>query len=155
MIIWKSFNSETGEEIEFCCNILKTLYGTLLTWDPADGKWCVLVRRKTVQHNPYISKNVELIEKDKMDLLNIEYCPFCGKNVYKDELRYDTTGPGWGGIQIAGMSGRYIHKDYPHQRMTYTQESGDIFMLGGLCGLCLRLTGKIEDYIKTGEIREV
>lgn len=100
MITWKAFNSETGEDIEFCCNTLQNVYGSLLTWDPGLEKWCFLVRRKTVQHNPYTSKNVVLIEKDKMDMLAVEYCPFCGKNVYKDELRYNTTGSGWGGLSF-------------------------------------------------------
>ena len=99
MIIWKSFDSETGEDIEFCCNDIKSVYGSLITWDPALEKWCILVRRKTIQHNPYTSKNVELIEKDKMDMLPIEYCCFCGKNVYhNNEMRYNTTDSGWGGI---------------------------------------------------------
>lgn len=82
MIIWKSYNPETGEEVDFCCKDMRNVYGTLVTWDPADKKWCILVRRQTVQHNPYTSKDEVIIEKDKLDTKPIEYCPFCGENIY-------------------------------------------------------------------------
>jgi len=95
MITWKSYSSETGENIEFCCDTIQSVYGPLVTWDPADKKWCIIVRRQTVQHNPYTSKNETIIEKDKFDLKTIDYCPFCGKNIYKEEMRYNTTGSGW------------------------------------------------------------
>lgn len=84
MITWKSFNSETGEQIDFCCPEMQSVYGNLVTWDPGDKKWCVLINRKTKFMDPYTSKMIEKIELDKQDLKPIEWCPFCGKNVYKD-----------------------------------------------------------------------
>ena len=79
MIIWKSYSPDEGEQIDFCCDSMKSVYGNLLTWDPADKKWCFLIKRKTIQHNPYTQKNEVIIEKDKEDLKIIQYCPFCGK----------------------------------------------------------------------------
>jgi len=89
MIKWKSYDENEGELIEFCCDKLKSIYGNLLTWDPQDKKWCLKVDRITTFQDPltskYIVKKVDGIE----DLKAIDYCPFCGANCYKEEMRYD------------------------------------------------------------------
>lgn len=100
MIIWREYDSDRGEQIDFCCDAIKSVYGSLVSWDPAERKWCLLVRRMTVQHNPYTSQNVTSEVNIGYDTKLFDYCMFCGKNVYKDELRYDTTGQGWSGHGI-------------------------------------------------------
>lgn len=92
MIIWKEYDTDKGEQIDFCCDQMKSVYGSLVTWDPAERKWCLLVRRMTTQHNPYTGKNETSEVKIGYDTKLIDYCPFCGENVYKEELRYDRTG---------------------------------------------------------------
>lgn len=79
MITWREFSPDEGEIIDFCCDRMKSVYNNLVTWDPGANKWCMLIRRKTVQHNPYTSKDEIIIEKDKFDMKVIEYCMFCGK----------------------------------------------------------------------------
>ena len=90
MITWKSYDSENGEQIDFCCNEMKSVYGNLLTWDEAAKKWCLKVDRYTMYQEPTTSKYITKKVDGLQDLKVITYCPFCGKNNYKEELRYDS-----------------------------------------------------------------
>jgi hypothetical protein len=104
MITWKQYSQEHGEQIEFCCDPLKSVYGSLLTWDEKEKKWAIRVDRFTMYQDPYTSKYITKKVNGVQDLKIVDYCMFCGKNFYKEELRYDATGSGWSyiGSGIAG-----------------------------------------------------
>lgn len=90
MLKWLEYDPENGEQIEFCCNQIKSVYGSLITWDAKEEKWAMKVERWTTYQDPYTSKYVTKKVEGVQDIKTIDYCMFCGKNLYKDDLRYDT-----------------------------------------------------------------
>lgn len=90
MLKWLEYDPENGEQIEFCCNQMKSVYGSLITWDAKEEKWAMKVDRWTMFQDPYTSKYITKKVEGVQDIKTIDYCMFCGKNMYKEELRYDT-----------------------------------------------------------------
>jgi len=105
VIKWKEYSDKDGELIEFCCDSLQAIYSNLLTWDQSIKKWCLKVDRITTLQDPYTSKYIVKKVDGIQDLKAIDYCPFCGANCYKEELRYDAwpiniCGTAWDGMNV-------------------------------------------------------
>ena len=171
MIKWKEYTTKDGEQIEFCCDTIKSVYGNLITWDPAEKKWAIKVDRTTMYQDPYTSKYIVKKVEGIQDLKSIDYCMFCGKNIYKDEMRYNTTGSGWGGkVYVCGnavgyegityicgnvpislsatINGPiYYSKDNPGVPLTLKQaDDKNGWYYQGECGLCIYVEGKTPEH---------
>jgi hypothetical protein len=80
MIIWK-YTSESGEELQFCCELLKRFYSRNIAWDEGTKKYCLSLWRPTKQDNAGIIQ--EGIVPGVRDLIPISNCPFCGSGIYQ------------------------------------------------------------------------
>lgn len=104
MIKWKGYSEATGENIEFCCPAMEHCYKEQhISYDVTVGKYCIRLPRRTKRE--VIRMEVGVVPGIE-DNFVIDYCMFCGKNIYKDDLRFDTTGPGWGGHWNTYICGR-------------------------------------------------